>query len=671
MAKSKIDDAHWPEDGRRRVVIEGVAPEVDAGAFPVKRAVGERVIVEADAFTDGHDAVASVLRYRHEPDGEWREVVMTALGNDRWQAAFVTAETGFYRYTVSAWIDHFESWRRDLRKRIEAGQDEDLHYRVGAGLLAATAQRAAGVDAGRLTAAAHDLESVGEPGAKRARALDPQLAQLMRRHDARAHAAHYDRELRVRVDRERARFGAWYEFFPRSTGAGGRHGSFADAAARLDDIAAMGFDVVYLPPIHPIGREFRKGRNNALTAAADDVGSPWAIGAREGGHKSVHPELGTLEDFRRFRRRAEELGMEVALDIAFQCAPDHPYVAEHPEWFRRRPDGSIQYAENPPKKYQDILPFDFETEGWRELWAELIDVVRFWASEGVRVFRVDNPHTKPFALWQTLIAAIQADHPETIFLAEAFTRPKVMHRLAKLGFSQSYTYFTWRNSKQELTEYFIELAQSRAREYFRPNVWPNTPDILHAYLQYGGRPAFAIRLTLAATLAASYGVYGPAFELLEDRPREAGSEAYRDSEKYQLRDWDLTRADSLADLMTRLNRIRRENPALHGDWSLCFHRIDNEYLLCYSKRSPDLSNIIVTVVNLDPHHTQSGWVELPLADFGLDDGQPYQVHDLLSGGHYIWYGPHNFVEIDPHSLPGHVFRLRRRLRSEHDFDYYL
>lgn len=671
MAKTKDDNAHWPTDGRRRVVIEGVTPAVDAGSFPVKRTVGQQVVVEADIFTDGHDALACVLRQRRDPDGEWQEVEMSALGNDRWRAAFCVSHIGYYRYTISAWVDHFETWRRDLRKRIAAGQDAPQHYQMGAALIAATAGRANGEDAALLRLAVENLEAKRESSEKRLIALDPALAHCVRRLDAREQVTHLGRELPVRVDRERARFSAWYEFFPRSAGEAGRHGTFQDAMARLDDIAGMGFNIVYLPPIHPIGREFRKGKNNTLDAGPEDVGSPWAIGAREGGHKAVHPDLGSLDDFRRLRERAGQLGLELALDIAYQCAPDHPYVKEHPEWFRKRPDGSIQYAENPPKKYQDIYPFDFESAAWHALWTELIDIVRFWAKEGVRVFRIDNPHTKPFPLWQALIAEIQAEYPESIFLAEAFTRPKVMHRLAKVGFSQSYTYFTWRNGKQELIEYFTELAQSDAREYFRPNLWPNTPDILHAYLQYGGRPAFIIRLTLAATLGASYGVYGPAFELLEHQAREAGSEEYLDSEKYQLRHWDLERPDSLRDLMTRLNRIRNGNPALHGDWSLAFHGISNEQLLCYSKCTEDMSNIILTVINLDPHHVQSGWVELPLADFGLHASEPYQVQDMLSGAHYIWYGPRNFVQLDPHSQPVHVFRVRRHVRSEHDFDYYL
>jgi starch synthase (maltosyl-transferring) len=436
-------------------------------------------------------------------------------------------------------------------------------------------------------------------------------------------------------------------------------------------IAAMGFDVVYLPPIHPIGVSFRKGANNRLRAGPDDVGSPWAIGNRDGGHTAIHPELGTLDDFRLFVRHAADQGLETALDLAFQCSPDHPYVREHPEWFRRRPDGSIQYAENPPKKYQDIYPLDFETADWRELWAELNRVVRFWIDQGIRLFRVDNPHTKAFGFWEWLIQDIRRDFPEVLFLAEAFTRPKVMQRLAKLGFSQSYTYFTWRNTKRELTEYFTELHHGPGADYFRPHLWPNTPDILSEYLQFGGRPAFLIRVTLAATLAAGYGLYGPAFELADSRPREPGSEEYLDSEKYQIRHWALDRPDSLRDFIARLNQIRRDQPALQIDGNLRFHDITNERLLAYSRVGRDGGDVVLSIVNLDPHYTQSGWLELPPDLLGIAPDQPYQAHDLLSEARYLWTGHRNYVELDPHASPAHVFRLRRRLRREHDFDYYL
>jgi starch synthase (maltosyl-transferring) len=433
----------------------------------------------------------------------------------------------------------------------------------------------------------------------------------------------------------------------------------------------MGFDVLYLPPIHPIGYSHRKGKNNVIHAAPGDPGSPWAIGSGAGGHKAIHPELGKLEDFHRLMAEARDYGIEIALDLAFQCTPDHPYVSQHPEWFRHRPDGSIQYAENPPKKYQDIYPLHFETERWRELWRELESVALFWIEQGVRIFRVDNPHTKPFPFWEWLIQGIHKEYPEVIFLAEAFTRPKVMRRLAKLGFSQSYTYFAWRNTKWELTEYFTELMQTEVREYLRPNLWPNTPDILTEYLQFGGRPAFMARLVLAATLGANYGIYGPAFELGEHRAREAGSEEYLDSEKYQIRNWDLQNPESLKDFIARINRIRKDNPALQSDGGLRFHEIDNDQMICYSKETEERENIIVVVVNLDPHHIQSGRVRLLFEDLDLERGRSHQFHDLLTDSRYLWQGRQNTVELNPHVVPAHIFRLRRRVRREQDFDYFM
>ena len=469
-----------------------------------------------------------------------------------------------------------------------------------------------------------------------------------------------------------ARFSAWYEFFPRSTGASStEHGTFATAEARLRYVADMGFDVVYLPPIHPIGRTKRKGPNNTLTAAPTDPGSPWAIGAAEGGHTAVHPDLGTLEDFRKFRETAEQMGLTIALDIAFQASPDHPYVREHPEWFKHRPDGTVQYAENPPKKYEDIYPFDFESHAWQELWQELRAVVTAWIERGVRVFRVDNPHTKPFAFWEWLIHEIRAEHPDVIFLAEAFARPRVMHQLAKLGFNQSYTYFTWRNTKHELTQYMTELVRGECSEYFRPSLWPNTPDILHEYLQLGGRPAFMCRAVLAATMSSIYGVYGPAFELLEHVPREPRMGEYLDSEKYQVRHWQLDHPASLRDFLARLNRIRRENPALQDNGSLRFHTVDNEHLIFYTKQTADLSNVILVVVNLDPHHPQSGFVELPLEQWRMDASRSFQMHDLLSDARYLWHGRRNYVTLDPQRAPAHVFRLRRHVGTGRDFVYYM
>jgi starch synthase (maltosyl-transferring) len=491
----------------------------------------------------------------------------------------------------------------------------------------------------------------------------------MAAHPDQRRGVRYGRQVTVVVDRERARTGAWYEMFPRSAATErGRHGTLEDATKRLEYVAHMGFDIVYLPPVHPIGHTFRKGPNNSPGAGPDAVGSPWAIGSEEGGHTAIHPDLGTLEDFDRLVDRAQELGMEVAMDLAYQCSPDHPWVRRHPEWFRHRPDGTIQYAENPPKKYQDIYPLDFETEGWPSLWAELKSVVDFWIGHGVRTFRVDNPHTKPFPFWEWLIGEIKAEHPDVIFLAEAFTRPKVMYRLAKLGFTQSYTYFAWRNVKWELEQYFTELTGEPVREFFRPNLWPNTPDILTEYLQTGGRPAFMVRLVLAATLGASYGIYGPPFELCEDRALAPGSEEYLDSEKYQIRYWDLDAPHSLAEFVARVNGIRRENPALQQDRTLRFHRVDNDQLIAYAKTSD--ANAVLVVVNLDPHRRQSGWLDLDLAQLGVDHQREFQVHDLLTDSHYLWSGPRQYVELDPSVVPAHVFRVRQRLRTEHDFEYF-
>lgn len=669
MVKAEARQAAADEQaavGRQRVIIEGVRPEIDGGRFAIKRTAGEKVVVEADIFTDGHEVIAAVLLHRREDDETWIESPMMPLANDRWHGEFVVADTGGYRYTIQSWIDHFGTWTRDLAKRIEAGQEVSVDLLIGAEMVEQASEQAGGTDQESLRRYAAELRS--STGADQA--LSPELADLMGYYSGRRFAATYDKSLPVVVDRERARFSTWYELFPRSwSPEPGRHGTFRDVEAALPYVASMGFDVLYLPPIHPIGRSYRKGSNNSVSAEPDAVGSPWAIGGGDGGHIAIHPELGTLNDFRRLVTRAHELGIDLALDIAFQASPDHPYVAEHPEWFRGRPDGTIQYAENPPKKYQDIYPFDFETGDWRKLWEELKDVVCFWAEQGVRVFRVDNPHTKPFHFWEWLIAEVKRDYPEAIFLAEAFTRPKVMYYLAKLGFTQSYTYFAWRNTRWELTEYFTELTQSEVREFFRPNLWTNTPDILTEYLQDGGRPAFVSRLILAATLGASYGMYGPVFELVEHQAVAPGSEEYLNSEKYEIRHWDLERPDSLRELIGRVNAIRRANPALQSDRSLRFHQVDNQQIIAYTKVTDDLSNVILTVVNLDPHHTQSGWVEFPLETLDIDPEQPYRVYDLLTGTSYTWNGRWNYVELSPHVIPAHILQVRHRVRREQDFEY--
>jgi starch synthase (maltosyl-transferring) len=659
-----------PEKGRNRVVIEGVSPEIDGGRFPIKRIVGDEVTVEADILTDGHDAISCALLYRKEGQGQWAEVPMVALGNDRWQASFKVEELGFYFYTLQGWVDHFKSWSRDLAKRVDAGQDVSVDLLIGAEMVEEANTRASRTDARWLQTFAETLRS-GESDAAR-HALSPELAHLMDSYGARPFITTYDKELAVSVDRERARFGAWYELFPRSCSIEpGQHGTFKDVEAWLPYVAEMGFDVLYFPPIHPIGTSFRKGKNNSTLVGPDDPGSPWAIGSKDGGHKAIHPQLGTLEDFRHLLETAAQMGIEVALDIAFQCSPDHPYVQEHPEWFRRRPDGSIQYAENPPKKYQDIYPFDFETENWRELWDELKSVVQFWAEQGVRIFRIDNPHTKPFIFWDWLIAEIKRVYPEAIFLAEAFTRPKALYGLAKRGFTQSYNYFPWRNTKWELTQYLTELTQTEVREFMGPNLWPNTPDILPEFLQFGGRAAFMARLVLAATLGPCYGIYGPAFELCENHPLAPGREEYLDSEKYEIRRWDTNRRDSLRLLISRVNRIRHENPAFQVNHNLQFHQVDNEQIIAYSKSSLDGKNQVLVVVNLDPHYKQSGFITLPLEELTLDPHQPYQAHDLLTDARYLWQGTRNYVELDPRTVPAHIFVIRRKIRTEHDFDYYL
>lgn len=664
-------------EGRSRVVVRGVAPEIDGGRWPVKRVVGERVVVAADVFTDGHDAISCEVLWRRldrdgQPIEDWHEAPMAFLENDRWTASFIVPEAGRYDYTVRGWVDRFKTWSHDLEKRVSAEQDVAVDLLIGVELVEEAADLATGPDADRLEAYAKALRGGAPQSERAALAVSEELRLLMRRHGPRRFAATYDRNLGVTVDRERARCSAWYEMFPRSTSPDpARHGTLEDVEKRmLPYVASLGFDVLYLPPVHPIGVSARKGRNNAPIAAPDDVGSPWAIGSPDGGHKSVHPQLGTADDVARLAARCRDYGIELALDIAFQCSPDHPYVHEHPEWFRHRPDGTIQYAENPPKKYQDIYPFDFESENWRELWQELKSIFEFWIDVGVLIFRVDNPHTKPFPFWEWVIGEIKREHQEVIFLSEAFTRPKVMYQLAKLGFTQSYTYFAWRNDKAGLQDYFTELTQTEAVDFFRPNAWPNTPDILTEYLQFGGRPAFVIRFVLAATLAANYGIYGPAFELGEHVALRPGSEEYLNSEKYQVRHWDLVRPDSLRDLIARVNRIRRENPALHSDRSLHFHQVDNAQLVCYSKASEDHSNVILCVVNLDPTWTQSGWVHLDLHDLGLEVGQSFQVHDLITDARYRWEGSGNYVELNPQVTPAHIFEVRTHERTERDFAYY-
>jgi starch synthase (maltosyl-transferring) len=653
-----------------RVVITNVEPSVENGRFPAKAIVGDTVWVEADVFLDAQDEVAAVLQYRRLGEPEWSEAGMSPLRQDRFRAGFEAQDLGIYEYRIEAWPDAFQTWRRDLTRRFDAGQDVGLELVAGAVLVAQAAARAAGADQTRLEERAVALGKEWDAGLRAAIAVEATLAELMAKYSGPRHSTSLDQSLRVVVERPRARFGAWYEMFPRSASPdAGRSGTLKDVIGRLPYIAEMGFDVLYLPPIHPIGTTHRKGRNNTPVAKPGDPGSPWGIGATLGGHKTIDPELGTIDDFSRLQQEAAALGIEIAIDVAFQCSPDHPYVREHPEWFRRRPDGSIRYAENPPKKYEDIYPLDFQCEDWPGLWSELESIVAFWLDQGIRIFRVDNPHTKPFAFWEWLIRETRARHPDVVFLAEAFTRESVMFHLAKLGFSQSYTYFTWRNTKDELVSYFTALSQRGVQSFFRPSLWPNTPDILHAYLQTGGRPAFITRLILAATLAASYGIYGPAFELGEHSPIGPGSEEYLNSDKYEARHWEINRPDSLRDVIARVNRIRRENAPFHADANLVFHSVENDNLIAYSKTTGD-GQAVLAVVNLNPAATESGWVDLSLDALGLAPDEPFQVHDLLRDERYVWQGARNFVMLDPRVMPAHLFRINGRQRDEHEFEYF-
>jgi starch synthase (maltosyl-transferring) len=655
-----------PSKGRNRVVIEHIEPEIDCGRFPIKRIVGETVRVRADVFADGHDGVRARLLWKSDEETDWRWVEMSPLGNDRWQGEFQAERMGRYAYTVAGEIDRFGAWRRDFEKRTAPGQnlqkqDLGMALETGAAILKHAAGLATGEDARKLTHWAKVLKrQSGDLGTVQV-ALEDEIAQTVKRYPDLARETLYSPALEVVVDRERAGFSAWYELFPRSwSSTPGKHGTLNDVRDRMEYVAEMGFNVLYLPPVHPIGHSFRKGKNNSPEAAPGEVGSPWAIGSAEGGHVSIHPQLGDMDDFLALVERARELDLEIALDIAFQTSPDHPWATEHPDFFRKRPDGSIQYAENPPKKYQDIYPLDFESSDWRELWNELKGVFSFWIAKGVKIFRVDNPHTKAFPFWEWAIGELKAEHPEVLMLAEAFTRPRVMERLAKLGFSQSYTYFTWRTTKEELTEYMRELTEGPMREYFRPNFWPNTPDILSETLQLGGMPAFRSRLVLAATLAANYGIYGPAFELGENRPANPGSEEYLNSEKYEIRQWDLDSPASLKPLIATLNRARRGHPALQSNHNLHFHGTDNASLICYSKRTADGGDTILAVVNLDPFNVQAGWTNLDLGILGLSgSGEPFEVRDLLADRIYLWNGVRNYVELRPAEAPAHLFEVRK------------
>ncbi|MFL5309584.1 MAG: alpha-1,4-glucan--maltose-1-phosphate maltosyltransferase [Myxococcales bacterium] len=657
------------------ILIENVQPQIDCGRYPVKRAAGETVRVTADVLKEGHDELAVVLRWRQltPKAADAREVVMRPLGNDAWEGQFPVYENGLYGFQVEAWPDAFRTWAQELSRKVEAGRDLSSELLEGAQLLRGAAERAAAAgpagafDAERLREGEKTLLS-GQAAGTLSRALDPRLAEAASRYPDRAVATRSERELRVFAERKRAIFSAWYELFPRSAAREpGRHGTFLDAERLLPYVQELGFDVVYLPPVHPIGRTARKGKNNSLTPGPDDVGSPWAIGAPEGGHKAVHPQLGTLADFRRFVKSAAERGIEVAIDIAFQASPDHPYVKERPDWFQRRPDGSIKTAENPPKRYEDIVNFDWMGAERESLWAELRSVFLHWAEQGVRIFRVDNPHTKPLPFWEWVIGEVKARHPDAVFLAEAFTRPKMMKALAKAGFDQSYTYFTWRNFKHEMEEYLNELTQGPAAEYMLGNLWPNTPDILPEHLQQGGRPAFLSRSALAATLSPSWGIYS-GFELCENRALP-GKEEYLDSEKYQLVQRDFDRPGNIRPWIAALNRVRNEHPALQQYRNLRFHKADNDRVMFYSKMTDDRTSQILVAVSLDPFAPQEAILDVPLFELNIQPDESYQVHELLSDERALWQGPTAQARLTL-DKPAAIWSVLRFRRTEQGFDYY-
>jgi starch synthase (maltosyl-transferring) len=644
--------------GAARVIIAEVRPHLNGGRYAIKRIVGERLLVTADIVKEGHDTLAAEVRHRALPDGEWRTVPMTyAYNEDEWSATIPLEEIGTVEYTVAAWTERYASWAEELRRKVGAGVNVSSELLEGEALLRGLAARATGEAATRLAEWADRLRAAPDGPAAVGVALGADLVALASANEARDDLTEYYRTLRVTVDRERARFGAWYELFPRSQGkVPGKASTFLEAIDRLPAVRAMGFDVIYLPPIHPIGVTNRKGRNNSLVAAPGDPGSPWAIGNEHGGHDAVNPELGTIEDFDAYVAAARELGLEFALDFAIQCSPDHPYTREHPDWFRRRPDGTIKYAENPPKKYEDIVALDMWCDDYVNQWNELKRVVLHWVSHGIEIFRVDNPHTKPIAFWEWLIAEVKRDHPGVIFLAEAFTRPKKVQELAKIGFTQSYHYFTWRNTRRELEEYLTELTGSEQAEYLRPNFFANTPDILTEYLQVGGRPAFKVRLALAATMSPTYGIYS-GFELIENTPLHPGKEEYLDSEKYEIRVRDWHAPGNIIGYVRRINEIRHENPALRLWTNIAFHDADNEAIISYSKVSPDGENRLLIVANLDPFNAQAGWVRLNGAALGLHEGSRYLVHDLLTDARWPWQGTAGWVRLDPHDEPVHIFRI--------------
>ena len=647
-------------EGRKRVIIESVYPEIDSGKFPVKRAAGEKVEVRADIFADGHNELRAVLLHRKKGKRNWQETPMKPLSNDRWEAFFRTDEMGWYEYTLQGWVDHFKSWQKGIELKYEANQEIHIEMKIGELIMQSARERADARHKSKLDQWIDFINGVeNNPAAAIALVLSEEVSEVMYEFTDRRDATTYDKILQVEVERKRALFSSWYEVFPRSTSPEpGRHGTFRDVENILPLVAKMGFDILYFPPIHPIGVSFRKGKDNSPAAEPGEPGSPWAIGGKEGGHKAIHPELGTLEDFHNVVKKAAEYDIEIALDLAYQCSQDHPYVREHPQWFTWRPDGTVQYAENPSKKYQDVLALNFENDDWQNMWKELKSIVDYWIEQGVKVFRVDNPHTKSFRFWEWMISEIKKKHPDIIFLAEAFTRYRLMDKLGKIGFTQSYTYFTWRNNREEFVQYLHELTRTERKEYFRPNFWPNTPDILPASLQYKNEAAFIARLVMAATLSSSYGIYGPVFELGHNVPHPKREE-YIDNEKYEIKVYDWQSMTRMRKLIALVNRIRRENPALQTTWNIYFAETHNNQLLCYGKTDDEKQNKIFIAVNMDPDLTQGSWIRVPLHEMGISTTRTYNMHDLLTGQRYNWNGEWNYIELNPLILPVHIFKVEQ------------
>lgn len=636
--------------GKSRVIIENVQPQVDGGLYPAKRTIGERVDVTADIFGDGHDHIRAHLWYKKESATDWEILEMKHLGNDQWKASFNVSERGSYLFTLVAWMDHFETWYDGFKKKAQANVDVAVELLEGIEYLKklVTGNNMA------LLKAAKELE--GEYASAIEFVLSKNFEKIVHAHPLIENETLYHKILTVSVEHTKANFSTWYELFPRSASLDGKHGTFKDVIRLLPRVASMGFDVLYLPPIHPIGKVNRKGKNNSVTSTKGEPGSPWAIGSDEGGHKAVHADLGGLEEYKKLIVEAKRHKIDIALDLAFQCAPDHPYVKEHPEWFKQRPDGSIQYAENPPKKYQDIYPFNFETEQWQELWQELKSVITFWIDQGITIFRVDNPHTKPIPFWQWVISEVNQLYPDIIFLSEAFTRPKIMASLGKVGFTQSYTYFTWRVEKQEIMEYMNELVNGPSRNYFRPNFWPNTPDILPWHLQHQGENIFIIRFALAATLSSNYGIYGPPYEFFENVPVE-GREEYYNSEKYEVKHYDWKKTNRMTDIISIVNRVRKNHAALQSTWNITFCAIENKNLITYLKVTDDRSSIILVVVNLNAGAKEWGYVQLPKEILKYGDHINIKAHDLMTDEHYTWTQEWNYVEVDPYKMPFHLFNI--------------